>query len=226
MALGVGQQGPAISLDDWIATNTSPWLSQSRMFAFGFFAAAAGSGFAVGAWLVSDKTVIWTANRNDEPIAEGARLKLTRGGLMLLPLRSADIPISYLSGDSTEARYASMNDTGSFVIYNINHEVIWQTFDHPTETIMAGQTLQSDQELVSSFSEANHSTGRFRLKMQIDGNLVMYPVDTYGHRRGCLLGRNTYGGGFTELVLDNSGEMKLTSDYSSMVLLGPYGKQR
>lgn len=214
MAIGEARQDPPkIRLHDTISTTTSPtrWLSRSGLFAFGFY--RAGTGFAVGAWLVASSTVIWTANRDDEPIPEGARLKLTKKGLMLL-LRSGDRPVSYLSGDdSTGGWYASMLDSGNFVIYDIDQEVIWQTFDHPTDTIMAGQALLPDHELVSRFSEANHSTGRFRLKMQSDGNLVMFPVDTMDNHGDAYWATNTTSSEFTtELRLDDDGRMYLISD--------------
>uniref|UniRef100_A0A5B7BWV4 non-specific serine/threonine protein kinase n=1 Tax=Davidia involucrata TaxID=16924 RepID=A0A5B7BWV4_DAVIN len=71
-----------------------------------------------------------------------------------------------------------MLDSGNFVLYDSNHEIIWQSFEHPTDTLLPGQRLLAGQELFSSISETNHSTGKFRLKMQHDGHLVQYPVRT------------------------------------------------
>ncbi|XP_060182852.1 G-type lectin S-receptor-like serine/threonine-protein kinase LECRK4 [Lycium barbarum] len=73
---------------------------------------------------------------------------------------------------------ASMLDTGNFVIYNSDHNVIWQSFDNPTNTLLPGQHLSAGQELFSSASKADDSFRTFRLKMQNDGNLVQYPVHT------------------------------------------------
>ncbi|KAG8373959.1 hypothetical protein BUALT_Bualt11G0080300 [Buddleja alternifolia] len=73
---------------------------------------------------------------------------------------------------------ASMFDNGNFVLYDSNSRVAWQSFDNPTDTLLPGQRLSPGQELVSSASQTNPSKGSFRLKMQHDGNLVQYPVNT------------------------------------------------
>ncbi|MCI06690.1 G-type lectin S-receptor-like serine/threonine protein kinase RLK1-like, partial [Trifolium medium] len=75
---------------------------------------------------------------------------------------------------------ASMLDSGNFVLYsdNNNSSIIWQSFDHPTDTLLGSQSLPSGGQLSSSLSETNHSTGKFLLNMQVDGNLVLYPAYT------------------------------------------------
>ncbi|KAG1369774.1 G-type lectin S-receptor-like serine/threonine-protein kinase LECRK2 [Cocos nucifera] len=175
-ALGAAQQRQSnISLETSLhpATNTS-WLSPNGRFAFGFY--PEGTGFFIGIWLVAspqNATVIWTADRDDLPVTKDAVLKLTPEGLEL-----EGRFISQFSMDSY-ASSASMLDFGNFVIYGSNLEIIWQTFDFPTDTIMAGQVLSlARSDLISSISETNHSSGKFRLKMQHDANLVLYPTGT------------------------------------------------
>ncbi|PRQ49146.1 putative protein kinase RLK-Pelle-SD-2b family [Rosa chinensis] len=73
---------------------------------------------------------------------------------------------------------ASMLDSGNFVLYDENYKVIWESFNHPTDTILGGQTLPAGGQLVSSLSDADHSTGHFHLNMQADGNLVLYPANS------------------------------------------------
>ncbi|XP_027192406.2 G-type lectin S-receptor-like serine/threonine-protein kinase LECRK3 [Cicer arietinum] len=68
-----------------------------------------------------------------------------------------------------------MDDSGNFVFYDVDSYIIWQSFDHPTDTILGGQNLTIDDELVSSISKSDHSSGRFYLSMQTDGSLVAYP---------------------------------------------------
>ncbi|KAE7998285.1 hypothetical protein FH972_002844 [Carpinus fangiana] len=80
--------------------------------------------------------------------------------------------------ESSGSASASMLNSGNFVIYNSDQGIIWQSFDHPTDTLLPSQRLFAGHEIVSSISETQHSTGIFRLKMQTGGNLVQYPVDT------------------------------------------------
>jgi hypothetical protein len=151
--------------------NRTSWLSPSGHFAFGFY--PRGDGFAIGIWLINqnEKTVTWTANRDDPPVSSNATLDLTRDGLLLRagPYNISDEP-------SEPADSAAMLDSGNFVLYDNNSAVIWQTFDSPTDTILGGQDLSN--ELVSSVSKSNQSSGRYSLVTQPDGDLVAHPVDT------------------------------------------------
>ncbi|XP_050292263.1 G-type lectin S-receptor-like serine/threonine-protein kinase LECRK2 [Quercus robur] len=167
-----------ISLGSSLYPPTS-WTSPSGQFALGFY--GQGSGFMVGIWLVGidNITVVWTANRDDPPVtSNGTTLNLTKSGKLLLTTDELGKKNIISDTMSESASYACMFDSGNFVLYNKNHSVIWETFSYPTDTILGGQILSTGFQLFSSLSETNHSTGRYRLKMQIDGNLVLYPVNT------------------------------------------------
>ncbi|KAH0996432.1 hypothetical protein GBA52_020296 [Prunus armeniaca] len=155
-------------------TTNSTWLSRSGLYAFGFY--RQGNGYAVGIFLagIPQQTVVWTANRDNPPVSNNATLLFTGDGLALPTTEGQN----YLAKSSGSASYASMLNSGNFVLYNSGREIVWQSFDHPTDTLLPGQRLLSGNELFSAKSEADHSTGIFRLKMQNDGNLVQYPVDT------------------------------------------------
>ena len=135
----------------------------------------------VGIWLVGidDNTVVQTANRDDPPVTSNATtLDLTESGKLLLTTDEQGEEKIISATVSESASYACMFDSGNFVLYNKNDSIIWETFRYPTDTILGGQILSSGCQLLSSLSDTNHSTGRYRLKMQIDGNLVLYPVNT------------------------------------------------
>ena len=158
-------------------TGNSSWLSPSGLYAFGFYPQGKG-GYAVGIFVagIPDKTVVWTANRdNPPPATTNLTLQLTADGRLILQSpQGQSIPIVETSENISSA---SMLDTGNFVLYNFNQKRIWQSFDYPTDTILPGQTLSGDQQLVSAASETDHSSGIFRLVMQSDGDLVLYSVD-------------------------------------------------
>ncbi|KAF2296568.1 hypothetical protein GH714_000262 [Hevea brasiliensis] len=96
------------------------------------------------------------------------------------------------------ASIASILDSGNFVLYDADSRIIWQSFDHQTDTLLPGQLLRSGNELVSSISESNHSTGNYRLVMQHDGNLVLYPVATLNSKE------YSYWGATTNFLGDNA----------------------
>lgn len=162
----------------------------------------------VGIWIIgiSNNTVIWTAKRDDPPISSGSVL-LSTDGRLLLRSGGSDIPLIDASG---VASYALMSDNGNFVLYNSNSNITWQSFDFPTDTIVAKQSLVVERTLFSHLSEANHSTGRFRIVMHTDGNLVSYPTETTNTSRDAYWASGTWNGGRNvSLHLDDDGRLYL-----------------
>jgi hypothetical protein len=156
-------------------TTNSTWLSHSGLYAFGFY--KRGNGYAVGIFIagIPEKTVVWTANRDDPPVSSNATLRFASDGRLVLELAQEQVAVV---ADSSGSASASMLNSGNFVIYSSNQGIIWQSFEYPTDTILPSQRLLAGNELFSSISDTDHSRGIYRLKMQNDGNLVQYPVDT------------------------------------------------
>ncbi|KAL9670748.1 hypothetical protein QQ045_008306 [Rhodiola kirilowii] len=61
------------------------------------------------------------------------------------------------------------------VLYNSNGSYLWQSFDYPTDTLLAGQSLKasSPSKLVSRASESENKNGPYSLVMEQNG-LVLY----------------------------------------------------
>ncbi|XP_027368791.1 G-type lectin S-receptor-like serine/threonine-protein kinase LECRK1 [Abrus precatorius] len=161
------------------STHSSFWPSPLGQFAFGFYPEAQGTGFVVAIWLVSgkSKTVVWTANRNDPAVTSNAKLQLTMDGKLVLKYEQGQAKVIAVNTNNAKASFACMLDSGNFVLYDKNSSIIWQTFDFPTDTLLGGQSLFGESQLVSSSSEMKPSSGRFRLKIH-DGALGLYPVNT------------------------------------------------
>ncbi|KAJ6951441.1 hypothetical protein NC653_040763 [Populus alba x Populus x berolinensis] len=170
-------------------SNLDSWQSPSGNFAFGFY--SQGNGFAVGIWMMGqpNNTVVWTANRDDEPVSFNATIHLSEEGKLLL--RTEQGNENLIANVSEIAASASMLDSGNFVLYN-GSSIIWQSFDYPTDTILVGQNLTYPDKLVSSVSSSNHSSGRFFIAMQEDGNLVAYPTNSAGLSVDAYWASDTY----------------------------------
>ncbi|PON43480.1 S-receptor-like serine/threonine-protein kinase [Trema orientale] len=189
-------------------TNRNSWSSASGDYAFGFY--KQGSGFAIGIWLVGveETTVLWTANRDDPPVSLDAKLVFTNSGKLLL--RTEQGREILIANPTQSASSASMLDSGNFVLYNEKLDIIWQSFEHPTDTILGGQVLPVRGQLFSSLSKTVHSTGRFHLKMQDDGNLVLYPVNTEDSSSDAYWDTSTFGQGFKfHLYLNHTGLLSI-----------------
>ncbi|XXG65303.1 hypothetical protein AAC387_Pa05g3041 [Persea americana] len=196
-------------------TNPTSWHSPSGYFAIGFY--PQGTGFAVGVWLVGpsdERVIVWTANRDDSPVSANSSLLLRPNGGLVLRSDGKDKTISD-TADSTA--FASMLNSGNFVLYNSDSQIIWGTFDSPTDTILGCQQLSDGKELLSSASETNRSSGRFRIKMQADGNLVLYPIQTTDTGENSYWSSGTAKRENVTLHLDHNGFMCLLNSTGSNI---------
>lgn len=174
----------------------------------------------VGIWLVGmntkNGTIVWTANRDDPPVTPNAKLQLTMDGRLILTDQGRE---KHIADASVTAFSASMLDSGNFVLYDNNSGIIWQSFDHPTDTLLGGQSLPRGGQLFSSLSETNRSTGRYRLKMQDDGNLVLYPAYTTDTSRDAYWASNTHApdGIRNHLYLNQTGFLQIKNSSNFIV---------
>ncbi|PIN21618.1 Serine/threonine protein kinase [Handroanthus impetiginosus] len=205
-----------INLNERIHANIKPTAlySPSGRFAFGFL--PEGDGFLVGIWIVGDTNstnsqniMVWTANQDHPPVSSNATIELTGKGKLIL---NGEILI-----DPPEpAIVASMQDSGNFVMYGENWNAIWESFNFPTDTILGGQKLSAEKELLSKASPSDFSTGRFCLKMQSDGNLVAYPSKIIPKSTDSYWSTGTSGS--VDLHLDKNGALKLEDGFNSTVI--------
>ncbi|KAM7523556.1 hypothetical protein LguiA_013458 [Lonicera macranthoides] len=173
--------------------NSSSWQSPSGLYAFGFY--RQGSGYSVGIFIsgIPDKTVVWTANRDDPLVNQTTTLALTADGRLVL--RRTQGQETNIATNSQSASSASMLDTGNFVLYSSDGDIIWQSFEYPTDTLLVGQRILNGGSLISSISETDHSMGISYLAMQSDGNLVQYPFEGPRSPQNAYWASGTYGAG-------------------------------
>ena len=156
-----------------IAGSNSSWKSPSGDFAFGFYPLVTGK-YLVGIWFdkISEKTLVWSANR-DDPAGKGSSIKLSLTGQLVLT-HSNGTELFIYNGTSTNS--ASMTDDGNFVLQNLSSGSIWESFHFPTDTILLGQALVMGQKLYSNANDTvDYSTGRYALEIQeMDGNVPLY----------------------------------------------------
>ncbi|KAK1404863.1 Bulb-type lectin domain-containing protein [Heracleum sosnowskyi] len=97
--------------------------------------------------------VVWSANR-DHPVKINATLKLTSDGDLVL--RDADGSVAWSSGTAGKSVDGlNLTDNGNLVLFNKRKAVVWQSFDHPTDALVPGQTLTEGQKLISSVSKTD-----------------------------------------------------------------------
>ncbi|XP_073133347.1 G-type lectin S-receptor-like serine/threonine-protein kinase LECRK3 [Henckelia pumila] len=197
--------------------NNSTWSSPSGDFAFGLRQMPSG-GYLLAIWFnnIPERTIVWAANRDD--LAEqGSKVQLFADGRFELDDPSGQQIWNLGVGRPAGVAYGAMLDTGNFVLAGDSSAVLWQTFDEPSDTMLPTQMLNQGVSLVSGFSETNLSSGRFRLSLQPDGNLIFYtrnvPTndDIYGYWSS-----NTLGRGF-QVMFNQSGYIFLAEKNGTIV---------
>ncbi|CAK9175594.1 unnamed protein product [Ilex paraguariensis] len=109
--------------------------------------------------IISEPQVIWSANR-DNPVKINATLELTQDGDLVL----ADVDGTLVWSTNTSGKYASglnLTEMGNLVLFDTSNTTVWQSFDHPTDSLVFGQTLNPRQKLTASISTYNSSRGMY-----------------------------------------------------------------
>ncbi|KAE8649504.1 hypothetical protein Csa_017988 [Cucumis sativus] len=196
-------------------TNHSYWSSPSGDFAFGFLDTGT-NGFLLAIWFnkIPENTIVWSANPN-HLVPSGSILQLTTHGQLVLNDSAANqIWAANFQTENTTVSHAAMLDTGNFILAAANNNsqvVLWQSFDEPTDTILPSQVMKPDTILIARFSKTNYSDGRFHLRMESDGNLVLYTrIVPLGSQGNPYWSSNTVGSGFN-LVFDLSGSIYVSA---------------
>ncbi|KAK2993361.1 hypothetical protein RJ640_007628 [Escallonia rubra] len=157
--------------------NASGYGENSISFVIFAIMATVGSTFTTG----NPPKIIWSANRFN-PVKRNATLQFTSEGDLVL--RDVDGKVAWSTNTSGKSVIGmSINLAGNLMLYDSNSSIIWQSFDHPTETWLPGQKLSSGQRLIASASTTNWTAGPFYLSLS-NSNLYAFieatPPQIYG----------------------------------------------
>ncbi|KAB5565120.1 hypothetical protein DKX38_005174 [Salix brachista] len=207
------------------ASGDLPWTSPSGEFAFGF-QQVGDAGYLLAIWFnkIPERTIVWSANRNN--LAQsGSTVQLTADGQLVLNDQSGTQirNTAYLGGSG--AAYGAMLDTGNFVLAGQAGDTLWQSFDQPTDTLLPTQNLKLGAQLIAPYLEKNYSDGRFKLILEDDGNLVMhttaYPLTTsnfaYWSAGSSLGSGNQLVGSGNQLIFNQSGYMYVVASNDTIL---------
>ncbi|XP_040369628.1 G-type lectin S-receptor-like serine/threonine-protein kinase RKS1 isoform X4 [Rosa chinensis] len=164
-------------------------VSKESKFELGFFSPGNSSNRYVGVWYsqtrVSNKTVVWVANRNNPINDTSGVLTINRYGELVLyahnmestPIWSTNVSRS-VQNVNTSTSSTQLLDTGNLVVFqdDKNGIFIWQSFDHPIDTLIPGMKVgvswKTGQEwvLTSWKSQDDPGTGDYTYRLSSDHN--------------------------------------------------------
>ncbi|MBA0695483.1 hypothetical protein Goari_002108, partial [Gossypium aridum] len=109
---------------------------------------------------------VWEANRG-RLVRENATLTFGSDGNLVLA--DADGTVTWQTATANKGVVGlKIIPNGNLVLYDKKGKFIWQSFDHPTDTLLVGQTLRSNgpNKLVSRMSIADGTEGPYRFVME------------------------------------------------------------
>ncbi|KAK1291094.1 putative receptor protein kinase ZmPK1 [Acorus calamus] len=127
--------------------------------------------FAVWFAGLNDSTVVWTANRDYPVNGRRSHLTLQTDGNLVLSDAGVSTVWSTNSTDSTVSM--GLSDTGNLMLKNTNGVIVWQSFDHPTDTLLPNQPLTRSIKLVSWQNQYDISSGSYSLFFDNDNTLKL-----------------------------------------------------
>ncbi|KAF8006312.1 hypothetical protein BT93_K0568 [Corymbia citriodora subsp. variegata] len=152
-------------------TLTSP----DKTFTCGFYGLG-GNAYWFSIWFTDslDRTVVWTANRDNPVNGQGSRVTLRGTGALVL----TDVDGSMVwetNTTSTNASSLELLNTGNLVLRSPDRTILWQSFEYPTDTLLPNQLLSKSKKLVSSLKRGAFYSGYFNLYFDNDNVLrLMY----------------------------------------------------
>ncbi|XWS10912.1 hypothetical protein CRYUN_Cryun38cG0039100 [Craigia yunnanensis] len=117
---------------------------------------------------------VWEANRGN-PVSENATFSLGTDGNLVLA--DADGRIAWQSNTANKGVVGfKLLPNGNMVLHDSKGKFIWQSFDHPTDTLLVGQSLRvgGPIKLVSRASAQNNVDGAYSLVMEPKGLVLQY----------------------------------------------------
>ncbi|KAI3694466.1 hypothetical protein L1987_77431 [Smallanthus sonchifolius] len=166
-------------------TEEDTLVSPGGAFVLGFFKPGSSENRYIGIWYkkISDKTVVWVANRN-LPLtgASSGVLKIVRPGNLVL-LNNITNGIMWSSNTtSSGSATAKLDDFGNLIMTDGDQEkILWQSFDYPTDTTLPGMKFGKDLltgrewKLASWKSSEDPAPGEYT-----------FSIDTHGYPQNIL----------------------------------------
>lgn len=195
-------------------------ISAAGKFELGFFTKGVPKKYYVGIWykdIPSEGIYVWVANRDSPSWSDSCVLKFDDHGNLVVQDDGSRVRWHSNASDGSAAQnpVVQLLDTGNLVIREEGdpnpENYIWQSFDHPTDTLIPGQklgwNLKTGQNLflTSWVGQDDPGTGNYTFKMDYHGDPEIYMRygDQIIYRSGPWVGQRF--SGVPEMGTSNNG---------------------
>ncbi|KAG5223899.1 G-type lectin S-receptor serine/threonine-protein kinase [Salix suchowensis] len=176
---------------------------------------------------VLSHAIIWIANRN-HPISDSDKLYLTSNGLSINTTdNSSNTSVAWSTqgfNSSSQVSAMQLQDSGNLVLLDRNNVSLWGSFDHPTDTIVMGQSLAVGTSVDCYTADNDRSDGDYRLVVTAGDAVLQWNRMSYWKLSAEPKGSQDSLVPVSFLALNDTGLFLLGSDRSTVVIkltLGP-----
>ncbi|XP_030440364.1 putative receptor protein kinase ZmPK1 [Syzygium oleosum] len=165
-------RGSSLSVEE---RDSDTLTSPDKTFTCGFYGLG-GNAYWFSIWFTSssDRTVVWTANRDNPVNGRGSKVTLRGNGALVMTDVDGSV-VWETNTTSTNASSLELLNTGNLVLRSPDRKILWQSFDYPTDTLLPSQLLTKSKKLVSSLKGRAFYSGYFNLYFDNDNVLrLMY----------------------------------------------------
>ncbi|CAK7347020.1 unnamed protein product [Dovyalis caffra] len=151
-------------------------FSRNGTFKVAMFNPGAKAHFYLCVMHAVSGTVIWSANR-DDPISSSGKMNLTANGITISEQEGNQ---KWSTPPLRSSVYALLlTEMGNLVLLDQFNNSLWESFHHPTDTIVMGQHLLEDAMLSSAVSNEDLSTGDYMLTVSDSDVMLQWYGQTY-----------------------------------------------
>lgn len=173
---------------DQLLSGNQTVISRGGNFELGFFKPGKSANYYMGIWYLGkpmlDKTVVWVANRN-QPVSDpfSSAIKLLQDSNLVL-FTKTNLKVIWHTNTKCaipNSTLAVLLDNGNFIIRkgSDSSNILWQSFDHPTDTWLPGaklgyhKFLEKKTVLTSWKSLENPFPGPFTIQLEPNGTSII-----------------------------------------------------
>ncbi|XP_065629904.1 G-type lectin S-receptor-like serine/threonine-protein kinase At5g35370 [Quercus suber] len=158
--------------------------------------------------------IIWSANR-DRPMSSSDKLSLTVNGLTVTNQTGQTLWSTPQFNSDISAM--QLSETGNLVLVDAGNNTLWESFDHPTDTIVMGQRIPIGKSLQSAVTDEDMSVGDYQLEVTDRDVVLQWNKMNYWKLSRDLKAVRNSNKAVSLMVMNGTGLYLLASDNSTVV---------